>query len=81
MRKILLPLLLLIAVSLFAQKTQKPVIMGKNWVAVTGKPMAATAGAQIFMKGGNAVDAAVAVGLALIDPRTLALNRSWQLFF
>jgi gamma-glutamyltranspeptidase/glutathione hydrolase len=61
MRKILLPLLLLINISLLAQKTQKPVIMGKNWVAVTGKPMAATAGAQVFMKGGNAVDAACAM--------------------
>ncbi|HEY0356246.1 MAG TPA: gamma-glutamyltransferase, partial [Flavisolibacter sp.] len=34
---------------------------GKNWVAITGKPLAATAGAMIFQKGGNAVDAACAM--------------------
>jgi gamma-glutamyltranspeptidase/glutathione hydrolase len=42
----------------FAQQTQKPVLHGKNWVAITGKPLAATAGSQIFQQGGNAVDAA-----------------------
>src|SRR5260370_13033764 len=30
-------------------------------MAVTGKPLAATAGAMIFQKGGNAVDAACAM--------------------
>jgi gamma-glutamyltranspeptidase / glutathione hydrolase len=30
-------------------------------MAITGKPLAATAGAMIFMKGGNAVDAAAAM--------------------
>ncbi len=34
---------------------------GKNWMAITGKPLAATAGAAIFQKGGNAVDAACAM--------------------
>lgn len=41
--------------------TQKPVLHGKHWVAITGKPLAATAGARVFMKGGNAVDAACAM--------------------
>ena len=45
----------------FGQRTQKPVLYGRHWVAVTGKPLAATAGARIFMKGGNAVDAACAM--------------------
>ena len=44
-----------------AQKTAKPVLHGKHWVAVTGKPLAATAGAMIFSRGGNAVDAACAM--------------------
>jgi gamma-glutamyltranspeptidase/glutathione hydrolase len=44
-----------------AQRTEKPVLHGKHWVAITGKPMAATAGAMIFAKGGNAVDAACAM--------------------
>jgi len=41
--------------------TQKPPLHGKNWMAITGKPLAATAGAMIFQKGGNAVDAACAM--------------------
>ncbi|MEP6513662.1 MAG: gamma-glutamyltransferase [Parafilimonas sp.] len=44
-----------------AQKSQKPPLHGKNWMAITGKPLAATAGAMIFEKGGNAVDAACAM--------------------
>lgn len=44
-----------------AAKTIKPVLHGQHWVAVTGKPLAATAGARIFMQGGNAVDAACAM--------------------
>lgn len=44
-----------------AQQTQKPPLHGKNWMAVTGKPLAATAGAIAFQKGGNAVDAACAM--------------------
>lgn len=43
------------------QPTQKPPLHGKNWMAITGKPLAATAGAAIFQKGGNAVDAACAM--------------------
>jgi gamma-glutamyltranspeptidase/glutathione hydrolase len=44
-----------------AQRTQKPPLHGRHWMAVTGKPLAATAGAMIFQKGGNAVDAACAM--------------------
>ncbi|MEO6731864.1 MAG: gamma-glutamyltransferase [Ferruginibacter sp.] len=44
-----------------AQPTQKPPLHGKNWMAITGKPLAATAGSIIFQKGGNAVDAACAM--------------------
>src|SRR5438105_5901316 len=54
-------LLLLIAVPVFAQRTQKPPLHGRHWMAITGKPLAATAGAMIFQKGGNAVDAAAAM--------------------
>lgn len=45
----------------FSQQTQKPSLHGRNWMAITGKPLAATAGAGIFQKGGNAVDAACAM--------------------
>ena len=44
-----------------AQRTQKPVLHGKHWMAITGKPLGATAGAMIFSQGGNAVDAAAAM--------------------
>jgi gamma-glutamyltranspeptidase / glutathione hydrolase len=43
------------------QRTEKPPLHGRHWMAVTGKPLAATAGAMVFQKGGNAVDAACAM--------------------
>ena len=47
---------------LAAQRTtNKPVLHGKHWVAITGKPLAASAGAMVFARGGNAVDAACAM--------------------
>ncbi len=46
---------------IFSQPTAKPIIYGKHWVAITGKPLGATAGATIFSDGGNAVDAACAM--------------------
>jgi gamma-glutamyltranspeptidase/glutathione hydrolase len=42
-------------------RTQKPPLYGRHWMAVTGKPIAVTAGAKIFEHGGNAVDAACAM--------------------
>ncbi len=42
-------------------KTQKPPLYGSHWMAITGKPLAATAGAIVFQRGGNAVDAACAM--------------------
>lgn len=45
----------------FGQKTQKPPLHGKHWMAITGKPLGATAGAMIFSQGGNAVDASCAM--------------------
>lgn len=41
--------------------TQKPPLHAKHWMAITGKPLAATAGAMVFSKGGNAVDASCAM--------------------
>ncbi len=41
--------------------SQKPPLHGRHWMAITGKPLAATAGAMTFQKGGNAVDAACAM--------------------
>jgi len=44
-----------------ARDTIKPTLHGKHWVAITGKPLSATAGALTFANGGNAVDAACAM--------------------
>jgi gamma-glutamyltranspeptidase/glutathione hydrolase len=59
-------LLLIIVLCVFASqatiaRTQKPTLHGQHWVAVTGKPLAATSGAMMFQQGGNAVDAATAM--------------------
>ncbi|ALI99171.1 gamma-glutamyltransferase family protein [Rufibacter tibetensis] len=62
MKRILTLLLCLsFAGAALGQQTQKPVLHGKNWMAITGKPLAATAGSMTFQKGGNAVDAACAM--------------------
>jgi gamma-glutamyltranspeptidase/glutathione hydrolase len=42
-------------------RTAKPPLHARHWMAITGKPLGATAGAAIFQKGGNAVDAAAAM--------------------
>jgi gamma-glutamyltranspeptidase/glutathione hydrolase len=44
-----------------AQPTSKPPLHARHWIAITGKPLSATAGAMMFQKGGNAVDAAAAM--------------------
>jgi gamma-glutamyltranspeptidase/glutathione hydrolase len=61
MRKLSFVILFVLPLFGIAQQTQKPVLHGKNWIAITGKPLAATAGAQVFSQGGNAVDAACAM--------------------
>ena len=43
------------------RETRKAALHGKHWVAIAGKPLAATAGALTFSRGGNAVDAACAM--------------------
>jgi gamma-glutamyltranspeptidase/glutathione hydrolase len=62
--------LALVATLLPAQQTQRPPLHGRHWVALTGKPLSAAAGAMIFQQGGNAVDAATAMlaaGATLFD--------------
>ncbi|MBP1634221.1 MAG: Gamma-glutamyltranspeptidase [Acidobacteria bacterium] len=50
-----------LGLALSAQRTAKPVLHAQHWLAITGKPLAATSGAMMFQKGGNAVDAACAM--------------------
>jgi gamma-glutamyltranspeptidase/glutathione hydrolase len=52
--------LLFLSFGSIAQRTEKPPLHGNHWMVVTGRPLAAEAGAQIFQKGGNAIDAACA---------------------
>ena len=61
--KILLLLVIFVLSSIIIGlgRTEKPVLHGKHWMAITGKPLGATAGAKIFDRGGNAVDAACAM--------------------
>lgn len=60
-RALILTVLCLVVLPAEAQRTNKPVLHGRHWVAITGKPLGATAGAMMFAKGGNAVDAACAM--------------------
>jgi gamma-glutamyltranspeptidase/glutathione hydrolase len=50
-----------VAAGFLAAATNKPPLHARKWLAITGKPLAATTGAMIFQKGGNAVDAACAM--------------------
>jgi gamma-glutamyltranspeptidase/glutathione hydrolase len=50
-----------VAAGILGAATNKPPLHAKRWLAITGKPLAATAGAMSFQKGGNAVDAACAM--------------------
>jgi len=68
MKRSRIPLAMVLATALIsnnvpcqAQRTEKPPLHGKHWMAITGKPLAATAGAHLFQQGGNAVDAACAM--------------------
>src|SRR5512145_971973 len=64
--RVVLPSLAL-TVSVFAgvpepfSATHKPVLHARHWVAITGKPQGAMAGARMFERGGNAMDAACAM--------------------
>lgn len=60
-RRCVLVVLLVLPTFLPAQRTQKPALHGSHWVAITGKPLGAEAGAMMFQRGGNAVDAACAM--------------------
>lgn len=61
MKKFLFVLLIIVFQLNLNAQTNKPILHGKHWIAITGKPLGATSGAMIFSKGGNAIDAACAM--------------------
>jgi gamma-glutamyltranspeptidase/glutathione hydrolase len=60
-RALAFALLVLTIATAAGAATAKPPLHARHWLAITGKPLAATAGASIFQQGGNAVDAACAM--------------------
>lgn len=62
---LLLLLILLIAVPSSLPSASRKPVKAKNGMVVSADPLATQAGVQILKQGGNAVDAAVAVGFAL----------------
>jgi hypothetical protein len=57
----------------------RPAVPGQHGLVVAGHPIAASAGLQILLKGGNAFDAAVAVG-AMVALRAGNDRRRWKRF-
>src|SRR4051812_25935187 len=56
--------------------TTRPVYMGRHGVIASGHYLGARAGQLMFDKGGNAIDAAVASGLALsvLEPQSCGIG-------
>jgi gamma-glutamyltranspeptidase/glutathione hydrolase len=54
-------LMLVFSITLSWANTQRPPLHARHWMAITGKPLGAMAGAKMFEQGGNAVDAACAM--------------------
>lgn len=66
--------LFLFSFTVFAQPTQKPLIESSKGMVVSTHPAASEIGLQILQKGGNAIDAAVAVNFALAVAHPAAGN-------
>lgn len=45
-------------------EAMRPTLSGENWAVVAGHPLVSQVAAEIFLAGGNAVDAGVAAGIA-----------------
>ena len=60
----------------FRSYAQRSVAMGRNGMAASSQPLATAAGHRILAKGGNAVDAAVAMvsTLNVVEPQSVGLG-------
>ncbi len=62
---LLLALFIVLSVPVHAPAASRKPVVGKKGMVVAVEPLATKIGAEILKKGGNAIDAAVAVGFAL----------------
>ncbi|MEM6254374.1 MAG: gamma-glutamyltransferase family protein [Cyanobacteria bacterium P01_D01_bin.156] len=60
----------------YPYSSSRPVMLGKRGAVATSQPLAAAAGAEILQAGGNAVDAAIAMAIALtiVEPTSNGLG-------
>jgi gamma-glutamyltranspeptidase/glutathione hydrolase len=73
LRRVLLPTLLMATMSSFLLEAHEPVY-ARHGMVVTEEPAAAGVGVAVLKNGGNAIDAAVAVGFALAVTHPYAGN-------
>lgn len=56
--------------------SHRPVVMGTDWMIVSGHPLASQAGATVLQEGGNAIDASIAANavLGVVRPHMCGLG-------